>query len=212
MGDNLELDGRRALVTGGTKGIGASGSGTAARGRCHSSHHRPQPGPAFLPTRLFVAADLTTAEGCAAVAEAVRDRLGGVDIVVHVVGGSAAPAGGFAALDDGEWRCALDLNLFPAVRLDRALLPAMLDRGSGVIVHITSIQRQLAAARGHPRLRCGEGRALDLQQGFVEGGEPEGRPCGRGLPRLDRDRSRHRADRGVWRSRRAPIMRAPVRR
>jgi NAD(P)-dependent dehydrogenase (short-subunit alcohol dehydrogenase family) len=37
----------------------------------------------------------------------------------------------------------LDLNLFPAVRLDRALLPAMLDQGSGVIVHVTSIQRLL---------------------------------------------------------------------
>src|SRR3981189_270083 len=58
-------------------------------------------------------------------------------------GGSTAPGGGFAALDDGQWHRALDLNLFPAVRLDRALLPAMLDQGSGVIVHITSIQRQL---------------------------------------------------------------------
>jgi NAD(P)-dependent dehydrogenase (short-subunit alcohol dehydrogenase family) len=46
-------------------------------------------------------------------------------------------------LDDGEWHRALDLNLFPAVRLDRALLPAMLDQGSGVIIHVTSIQRQL---------------------------------------------------------------------
>ena len=71
------------------------------------------------------------------------ERLGGIDIVVHVVGGSSAPAGGFAVLDDGEWQRALDLNLFPAVRLDRALLPTMLDQGYGVIIHITSIQRQL---------------------------------------------------------------------
>ena len=86
---------------------------------------------------------MTTVEGCVAVADAVRDRLGGIDIVVHVVGGSSAPAGGFARLDDGEWQRALDLNLFPAVRLDRALLPAMLEQGAGVIVHITSIQRQM---------------------------------------------------------------------
>jgi len=59
------------------------------------------------------------------------------------VGGSSAPAGGFAVLGEDEWRRALDLNLFPAVRLDRALLPMMLDQGSGVIVHVTSIQRQL---------------------------------------------------------------------
>jgi len=60
-----------------------------------------------------------------------------------VVGGSSAPAGGFAVLDDEQWHRALDQNLFPAVRLDRALLPGMLAQGSGVIIHITSIQRQL---------------------------------------------------------------------
>jgi NAD(P)-dependent dehydrogenase (short-subunit alcohol dehydrogenase family) len=59
------------------------------------------------------------------------------------VGGSSAPAGGFAVLDDREWHRALDLNLFPAVRLDRALLPTMLAQGSGVIIHITSIQGHL---------------------------------------------------------------------
>jgi NAD(P)-dependent dehydrogenase (short-subunit alcohol dehydrogenase family) len=138
-----ELDGRRALVTGGTKGIGQA---VAARLRevgatVLTTARGPSSDPAD--TDLFVAADITTADGCAAVADAVRARLGGIDIIVHVVGGSSAPAGGFAVLDDGEWQRALELNLFPAVRLDRALLPAMLDQGSGVIIHITSIQRQL---------------------------------------------------------------------
>jgi hypothetical protein len=62
---------------------------------------------------------------------------------VHVVGGSAAPAGGFAVLDDNEWHKALNQNLFAAVRLDRALLPSMIEQGSGVVVHITSIQDRL---------------------------------------------------------------------
>ena len=92
---------------------------------------------------MFVAADVTTAGGCATVVNAVREQLGGVDIVVHVVGGSSAPAGGFAVLDDDEWRKEINLNLLPAVRLDRALLPAMIENGSGVIVHVTSIQRQM---------------------------------------------------------------------
>jgi NAD(P)-dependent dehydrogenase (short-subunit alcohol dehydrogenase family) len=91
----------------------------------------------------FVAADVASVDGCAAVADAVRARLGGIDVLVHVVGGSSAPAGGFAMLDDEQWQRALDLNLFPAVRMDRALLPMMLSQGSGVIVHITSIQSRL---------------------------------------------------------------------
>ena len=62
---------------------------------------------------------------------------------MHVVGGSSAPAGGFAVLDDEQWQRALNQNLLSAVRLDRALLPGMLDQGQGVIIHITSIQGQL---------------------------------------------------------------------
>ena len=60
-----------------------------------------------------------------------------------MLGGSSAPAGGFSTLSDEEWKKELDLNLMPAVRLDRALLPAMVARGSGVVIHVTSIQRAL---------------------------------------------------------------------
>jgi len=143
MNDAFELEGRRVLVTGGTKGIGAvvastlRAAGATVLTTARSRHGDPTPG------ELFVAADIATTEGCAAIADAVRERLGGIDIIVHVAGGSTAPAGGFGALDDCEWHKALALNLFPAVRLDRALLPMMLEQHSGVIVHITSIQRQL---------------------------------------------------------------------
>jgi NAD(P)-dependent dehydrogenase (short-subunit alcohol dehydrogenase family) len=134
---------QRALVTGGTKGVGEAVVAalreagatvlTTARSRPEDLPHPDQ----------FIAADVSTAEGCAVVAKAVRDRLGGIDVVAHVVGGSTAPAGGFAVLDDYEWHKALDQNLLPAVRLDRALLPSMIEQGSGVIIHITSIQSRL---------------------------------------------------------------------
>jgi NAD(P)-dependent dehydrogenase (short-subunit alcohol dehydrogenase family) len=138
--DPHEFADSRVLVTGGTKGIGQA---TAARLRdggatvLTTARERPSD---FPDTDLFVAADITSAEGCAAIADAVLKLLGGIDIIIHVVGGSSAPAGGFAVLDDSEWQRALALNFFPAVRLDRALLPRMLKQGSGVIIHVTSIQ------------------------------------------------------------------------
>lgn len=60
-----------------------------------------------------------------------------------MLGGSSAPAGGYQALGEAHWRSELDLNLMPAVRLDRALMPIMTRRGSGVVIHVTSIQREL---------------------------------------------------------------------
>jgi NAD(P)-dependent dehydrogenase (short-subunit alcohol dehydrogenase family) len=138
----LELEGYRALVTGGTKGVGeAVVARLCEAGAKVLSTARSRPDE--LPQGMFIGADITTAEGCKTIADAVLERLGGVDIIVHVVGGSSAPAGGFGVLDDDEWNKALSLNLFPAVRIDRALLPSMIKQRSGVIVHITSIQRQL---------------------------------------------------------------------
>nr|WP_298964833.1 SDR family oxidoreductase [uncultured Halomonas sp.] len=139
---NLNLNGRRVLITGGSKGVGAA---TVALFREEGAQvlTTARTRPADLPDELFVTADLTTAEGCATVADAVNDRLGGVDIIVHVLGGSSAPGGGFAALGEEEWQRELDINLFPAVRLDRTLLPGMLAQGDGVIIHVTSIQREL---------------------------------------------------------------------
>jgi NAD(P)-dependent dehydrogenase (short-subunit alcohol dehydrogenase family) len=137
-----ELQGLRALVTGGTKGVGKAvvahlceaGANVLATARSR---------PDDLAEERFIGADITTAEGCKTIVDAVLERLGGVDIIVHVAGGSSAPAGGFRVLDDDEWNKALRLNLFPAVRIDRALLPLMVEQRSGVIIHVTSIQRQL---------------------------------------------------------------------
>src|SRR6202030_563429 len=91
----------------------------------------------------FIQADVSTAEGTAHVIREMLSRFKGVDIIVHNVGGSSAPSGGFSTVTDELWQQAFDENLYPAVRLDRGLLPSMIERGSGVIVHVSSIQRTL---------------------------------------------------------------------
>ena len=139
-----EFRDKRTLVTGGTKGMGK-----AIVDRLTGGGARVVMTARTIPVKMsssetrFIQADISTPEGCDLVIKETLSRLGGLDILVNVVGGSTAPSGGFAALPDSEWHNALDLNLLSAVRLDRGLLPSMLKQRSGVIIHISSIQRKL---------------------------------------------------------------------
>ncbi len=145
--DTLDLSGefrdQRALITGGTKGIGeaivrrllAGGARVATTGR---SAIDADPSPT-----LFLQADVSTPDGVNKVIDRLLNEWGGVDIIVHCVGGSNAPNGGHGVLTDADWEMALRLNLMAAVRFDRALIPGMVERGQGVIVHIASIQHRL---------------------------------------------------------------------
>lgn len=137
------LEGRRAVVTGGTKG---AGSAVVARLKSAGAHvtavARQRPAESDCAADDFISADLTSAGGAATVASQVATG-GGAQIVVHVAGGSSAPSGGFAALTDRDWDNELNLNLLAAVRLDRALLPAMVEAGTGAVVHVGSIQARM---------------------------------------------------------------------
>ncbi|MEW6016794.1 MAG: SDR family oxidoreductase [Pseudomonadota bacterium] len=140
--DPEEFAGARVVVSGGTRGLGLAVTArfAAAGARIVTAARRGGEAPARV---HVIEADLSTAQGAAQLAAGALERLGGVDVLVHVVGGSASPGGGFAALTDALWQAELDLNLLSAVRLDRALLPAMLDQGAGAVVHVSSIQRSL---------------------------------------------------------------------
>ncbi|MBK5264221.1 MAG: SDR family oxidoreductase [Alphaproteobacteria bacterium] len=137
-----DLKGKRAIITGGSNGIGEAvviqllndGAQVASLDLVEPKASR---GDAFFH------ANLSTAEDIARGTELAISHLGGVDILVNVVGGSNVPAGGPMMLEDSHWQSSFDLNLFPAVRMDRMVLPHMIRQRAGAIVHITSIARHL---------------------------------------------------------------------
>jgi NAD(P)-dependent dehydrogenase (short-subunit alcohol dehydrogenase family) len=142
-----ELAGKRALVTGGTRGMGAAiVKRLAEAGAAVITTARVLPHDAsdsqHLTADRFIQADISTPAGAATVVAETLARLGSIDILVNVVGGSSSPPGGVLAVTDEDWQQNLDLNLLSAVRLDRGLLPSMLAQGSGVIIHVSSIQRR----------------------------------------------------------------------
>lgn len=137
-----EFKDRRILVTGGTKGAGKAIAERFLRGGATVAI-TARSAPADKTAAHFIQADVSTSEGTAHVIDEILNRFKGVDIVVHNVGGSSAPSGGFITVTDQLWQQAINENLYPAVRLDRGLLPSMIERGSGVIVHVSSIQRTM---------------------------------------------------------------------
>ena len=118
-----EFAGKRVLVTGGTKGAGKAIAERFLRGGA-AVIITARSVPEGKADSNFIQADLSTTEGTTKVITEILGRFRGIDIMVHNVGGSSAPSGGFMTVTDELWQQAFNENLFPAVRLDRALLPS----------------------------------------------------------------------------------------
>jgi NAD(P)-dependent dehydrogenase (short-subunit alcohol dehydrogenase family) len=134
-----DLAGKTALVTGGTKGIGKAIADTLRQAGAQviiTARHPPQESTS---AHQFLEADLTQPQQVAQLTHAIVDTFGGVDILINNVGGVTAPGGGFSSLTDQDWEQELQFNLLAAIRLDRVLLPHMLEKKSGVILHISSV-------------------------------------------------------------------------
>jgi len=137
-----ELSGKIALVTGGTKGIGKAIADELARlGATVIVSARSKPDGSL--EHSFIAADLTMPEDNKQLAEKIIEEYQGLDILINNVGGTSSPAGGFSVLSDEDWEKDLQLNLLSAIKLDKALVPLMIERNTGVVIHISSLNGKL---------------------------------------------------------------------
>jgi NAD(P)-dependent dehydrogenase (short-subunit alcohol dehydrogenase family) len=169
-----EFDGKRVLITGGTKGVGAatvqrfkmSGALVATTARSESSESQS--------SLIFIKADLGTASGVREVVDRIEREWGGIDILVNNVGGTETKPGGFEVLTDQDWQTVLNINLLAAVRLDRAFLPGMIERKSGVVIHVSSISHRLPFSNSTLALAAAKGALSTYSKGLAKGVAPKG--------------------------------------
>ena len=137
---DLELDGKVAVVTGASKGIGlAVARALAAEGARVVAGARTVDPLQGLDGVVAVEVDLAKADGPGRlVAEAV-ERHGRVDVLVNNVGAVRIRMDGFLGTSDDEFEWALQLNFFTALRATRAVIPPMLEQGGGAIVNVASV-------------------------------------------------------------------------
>jgi 3-oxoacyl-[acyl-carrier protein] reductase len=154
---DLQLEGKAAIVTGSSRGLGLASARALAVEGCHVclcsrgsddleraaaelrtvQGSNPGTGTGGRPPVIAVTADLSTADGAQKVVEATLEAFGAIDILVNNVG--TAKGTDIVNTDDGEWQEALDQTLYPAIRMSRLVVPHMRTRGGGSIVMIASI-------------------------------------------------------------------------
>ena len=169
-----EFSGKRVLITGGTKGLGAamvhrfllSGARVASTARSPSDR---DPAPS-----LFIRADVSTPAGVQSVADRILDEWGGLDILVDNVGASDVPPVPLESLTDERWLEILNTNLMSAIRLDRVFVRGMIERKSGVVIHIGSIWHRLVQTDSSLAYCAAKGALSSYSKGLSRALAPKG--------------------------------------
>ena len=141
---DLQLSGKRALVTGSSSGIGAAialelageGASVVVHGR-----DRARAEAVAAPIAAAVAlGEVTDDAGCDAIAQAALAAFGGIDILVNCAGGVVRDGNpDWTEMTSADWDASFSLNVVSAVRLAQRLTPGMIERGWGRIVNVSSV-------------------------------------------------------------------------
>ena len=137
---DLQLKDKVAVVTGASKGIGlAVVKGLAAEGAHVVAGARGIESLGGMERVTAVALDLATPDGPARLMARALELYEHIDVLVNNVGAVRMRLQGFLGTSDEEFKWAMEMNFFAALRATRAVLPAMLRQGSGVIVNVVSV-------------------------------------------------------------------------
>ena len=154
----IRLDGRSAIITGGSLGIGFAIAERFARSGANvaiAARRQAILDEAATAIRknavgdvVVIAADVSRADDCVRVFEAAKEAFGHVDILVNNAGTSAR--GSFEEITDDDWQTDFDLKFFAAIRLCRLALPGMKERGWGRVINILNVGSKAPVAGGAP--------------------------------------------------------------
>ncbi len=155
---DLGIEGRIAIITGGSDGLGRATAARLAAEGCkvvicaRRAEHLNMAAEAIAEETggevLAIPADVSRAADIDALVEGTLRRFNGVDIVINNAGKSAAAS--LEETDDATWQEDIDLKIMATVRLCRRTIPIMRERGGGAIVNATIIGGKAPAARSLP--------------------------------------------------------------
>lgn len=132
------FNGQVALVTGGTRGIGKSIADKLSNAGLQvvvTARATPKENTIG---QYFISADLAQPESAEILAKEILEKYGRIDIIVNNAGANLSPSGGFSVLSDEHWNNDWQLNFMSAVRINKVLLPIMIQQKNGVIINIST--------------------------------------------------------------------------